>query len=119
MNTNQLSLLKDKGVTFLYDKGPNLLAAAAIMVVGFMLSNMVGRLLALWLDRRGFEPPLKLLVNRVARLAIIAMALMIAVGTVGIDITPVIALMGVAGVGIGLARVVVEPSTTTATFGRA
>ena len=103
MDKTQVNEWTKTGITFLYDKGPKLFAAAAILVVGFMLANTIGRLLTRWLDRRGTEPPVKMLLNRLSRLAVIAVGLLIAIGTVGINITPLIALMGVAGVGIGLA----------------
>jgi small conductance mechanosensitive channel len=56
-----------------------------------------------WLERKTMEPPMRLLLVRIVRLLIFAMALVIALGTAGMDVTALIAGVGVAGVGIGLA----------------
>jgi small conductance mechanosensitive channel len=49
------------------------------------------------------EPPVRMLFTRVTWLLIMAMFFMVSLGTMGIAVGPLIALMSVAGVGIGLA----------------
>ena len=49
------------------------------------------------------EPPVRMLLTRVTWLLIMALFFMVALGTMGIAVGPLIALMSVAGVGIGLA----------------
>jgi small conductance mechanosensitive channel len=56
-----------------------------------------------WLTRKAMEPPMSTLLVRIVRLIIFAMALVVALGTAGMDVTALIAGVGVAGVGIGLA----------------
>ena len=80
-----------------------LLTALVIIIVGFVVARTVGRLLGSWLEKKAVEPPMRVLLARVARLIIVMVAVFIAMGTVGIDVTVLIAGVSVAGVGVGLA----------------
>lgn len=103
MNPAQVNLWADKLIDYLVKKGPQLLGAIDILVVGFFIARFVAAIVQRWLDKKDLEPPVKMLITRVLRLIIIAFALVIALGTCGVDITPLVTLMGVAGVGAGLA----------------
>lgn len=103
MDTATAIQWKNAAIDFVGRKGPAIGAAVAIVVGGFIVSGMIGDLFTRWLDKKNLEPPVKLLLCRVARLIILAIAVVVALGTCGIEIGPLIALMGVAGVGIGLA----------------
>jgi small conductance mechanosensitive channel len=85
------------------DKGPALLGAIIILTAGFVLARIICRLLQSWLEKREMEPPVRMLLTRVTWLAIMALFVMVALGTLGIAVGPLIAMLGVAGVGIGLA----------------
>jgi small conductance mechanosensitive channel len=101
--TEQISQLKAKGIEFLYQRGPNLLGAIIILVAGFMVARFLGRVLSKWLERRHLEPPVRMLFVRLLWLVVMALFVMVALGTLGIAVGPLIALMSVAGVGVGLA----------------
>jgi len=101
--TQQFSQLKAEGIRFLADKGPALLGAIVILVAGFMVARIICRLLGKWLDSRHMDPPVRMLFTRLTWLIIMALFFMVALGTMGIAVGPLIALMSVAGVGIGLA----------------
>lgn len=101
--TEQISQLKEKGIDFLYQRGPNLLGAVIILIAGFMVARFLCRLLGKWLERRHLEPPVRMLLTRLVWLVIMALFVMVALGTLGIAVGPLIALMSVAGVGVGLA----------------
>lgn len=101
--TEQISQLKEKGIEFLYQRGPNLLGAIIILVAGFMVARFLGGILGKWLERRHLEPPVRMLLVRLLWLVVMALFVMVALGTLGIAVGPLIALMSVAGVGVGLA----------------
>lgn len=103
MGTNSWSQWQAEGITYVTNKGPTLLGAIIILVAGFVLARAVCRLLQSWLERRAMEPPVRMLLTRVTWLLIMALFVMVALGTLGIQIAPLIAALGVAGVGIGLA----------------
>jgi len=101
--TNQLSTYAEEAKKALVNKGPNLLGAILILVLGLILARLVCRLLKSWLERREMEPPVRMLLTRLTWLIIMALFVMVALGTMGIAVAPLIAMLGVAGVGIGLA----------------
>lgn len=83
--------------------GLQILAALIIVFVGVKLSGYGGRVLELWLTRQGLDISLRNLLVRLARGAIVALTVVIAAEKVGVPVTSLIAGLGVAGVGIGLA----------------
>jgi small conductance mechanosensitive channel len=56
-----------------------------------------------WLEKKRVEPPLVMLAIRIVRLLIFGLALVLALEKAGVPIAPMVAGIGVAGVGIGLA----------------
>ena len=80
-----------------------LMTAFLILVVGVLIARTLANLANAWLERKALEPPLRVLLVRVLRLVIFGVALFVAMGTVGVDLTVLIAGVSVAGVGVGLA----------------
>lgn len=98
-----LSHWKDKLIDYAIDHAGGLLSAAVVVLVGFVVARWVGKMLDGWLTRKSMEPSMRVLLVRVARLVIFAMALVVALSTAGMNVTALIAGAGVAGVGVGLA----------------
>ena len=82
--TAQITDLKAKGIDFLYQRGPNLLGAVIILVAGFMVARFLCRILGKWLEKRHLEPPVRMLLMRLLWLVIMALFVMVALGTLGI-----------------------------------
>ena len=74
-----------------------------MVLIGFLVARWIGKLMERWLTRKAMEPPMSTLLVRIVRLLVFGLALVIALGTAGLDVTALIAGVGVAGVGIGLA----------------
>jgi small conductance mechanosensitive channel len=96
---------KDRVANYIEKHGPALVGAMMILVVGFFISRWVGKLAMRGLGKKELqlEPPVQMLIVRLIRLLIIIFALVIAGGTAGVDVTAMVASIGVAGLGIGLA----------------
>jgi small conductance mechanosensitive channel len=94
---------KDTIAKYLAEKGFSLLGAMLVTIVGLFVAHWAGKLMFNWLSRRQMEPPLRMLLTRAAKLLIMALALLIAVGTLGFQIMPLVAGLSVVGVGVGLA----------------
>jgi small conductance mechanosensitive channel len=104
MNKNgNLAAWQEKLIDYIIGHSGALLSALVVVVVGFIIARWVGKMLDRWLEKKAMEPPMRLLLVRIVRLIIFTMALVIALGTAGMDVTALIAGVGVAGVGIGLA----------------
>jgi small conductance mechanosensitive channel len=75
-----------------------ILAAGAI--VGRWLGSLIDRRL---LQTRAMEPPMRLLIVRVLRIVVMLFAVVVALDKFGFQIAPLVAGIGVAGLGIGIA----------------
>ncbi len=95
--------IKDQIVEFLVKYGFQMLGAAVILACGFFVANLLGKLVQKTLHRFKLEPPVELLFVRLAKLLVLAITLVLVVSKIGVDIAPLVAGMGVIGVGIGLA----------------
>jgi len=95
--------MKNIPVDLLIKYGLQVLGALVILGAGFLLARWVGNLTQNWLQRKDLEPPVRLLLVRVVKILVIAMTLVVALDTFGVQVAPLIAGIGVAGVGIGLA----------------
>jgi small conductance mechanosensitive channel len=94
---------KGKLVDYAIDHSGGLLAALGILVAGVLAAIWIGKAMDHWLERKTMEPPMRMLLVRIVRLLVFAITLVIALETVGVDMTVLIASFSVAGVGIGLA----------------
>src|SRR5690349_21591808 len=88
---------------FIVTYGFQLVGAVVILVAGVVLANWIGRLVHRGLGRVQVEPPVRLLLVRVVKLIVILLALVLVAAKLGVDIAPLVAGIGVIGVGIGLA----------------
>lgn len=77
--------------------------ALGILVAGMMASRGAGNFAQQMLEKQTLEPPVRLLLVRIVKIVVMLFTAMIALQTVGVPIAPLIAGVGVAGVGIGLA----------------
>jgi len=102
MNTSAY-VWKEKLIDYVIAHGGQLVSAVVIVIVGLILARWIGKLTGHWLDRKAMEPPLQMLLTRMVRLLVAAITLVVALGTAGMDVTALIAGIGVAGVGLGLA----------------
>jgi len=94
---------QDKFVEYVISHSGALIAALVVAVIGFIAARWVGKLTDRWLANKAMEPPVRLLLVRLARLLVLGMALVVALGTAGVDIMALVTVTGVAGIGIGLA----------------
>lgn len=83
--------------------GPKVLVAALIMVVGFFVAGWVARLFQRWLARIELEPPVRELLLRLVRVAVLVLFLLLALQNLEVQLLPLIAGLGVAGAGIAFA----------------
>jgi small conductance mechanosensitive channel len=83
--------------------GPKLLVAILIMTGGVLVSGWIAR--ATYRGLRGveLEPPVRLLLVRLARAMVMALFAILALQNLGVELLPLIAGLSVAGAGIALA----------------
>jgi small conductance mechanosensitive channel len=83
--------------------GPKVLVALLIMTVGFFVAGWAARAVDRGLRHLDLEPPVRQLLNRVTRILVIGLFIIMALQNLGVELLPLIAGLGVAGAGIALA----------------
>ena len=77
--------------------------AVVVLVAGALLARWVGNATGKWLETRRMEPPVRTLIVRVVRVVVMVFTLVVALDKFGFQIAPLVAGIGVAGLGIGIA----------------
>src|SRR6266700_5885407 len=94
--------IRKEVIKYLAAYGFAVIGALIILIAGVLAARWLGRVFGDWLEKR-VEPPIKLLAVRILRLLVFALAAVLALDKLHVPIAPMIAGIGVAGVGIGLA----------------
>jgi small conductance mechanosensitive channel len=98
-----LMTAKDITLDLIIRYGFQVFGALIILVIGILLARWAGNLTRGWLAPRVKEPPMLLLMVRTIRILVLALALLVALDKFGFQIAPLVAAIGVAGVGVGFA----------------
>ncbi len=77
--------------------------AVGVLLAGALIARWGGNLAFRKMESMGLEPPIRTLIARILRLILFAFAVVIALGNFGVNIAPLVAGIGVAGVGLGRA----------------
>src|ERR1700752_1057506 len=94
---------KDITLDLVIRYGFQVLGALIILIVGVILARWIGNLTNRWRQPRVKEPPMRLLIVRVMRILVLVFTLLVALDKFGFQIAPLVAAVGVAGVGVGFA----------------
>jgi len=90
-------------VKFLTEYGFQIIGALIMLVAGALVARWLGRVVDQWFVKKQIEPPIRMLAVRVIRLLVFGLTAVLALEKCGVPIAPMVAGIGVAGVGIGLA----------------
>jgi len=93
----------DVATQYAVQYGMQAVVAIGIFIVGVMAARWAGKLAQQQLERHTLEPPVRLLLVRIVRIVVLLFTAVIALDALGVPIAPLVAGIGVAGVGIGLA----------------
>jgi small conductance mechanosensitive channel len=93
----------DKIITYFVEHGVQILIAIALLGIGMIIARWIGNITRRWLTQKAFDEPVIALIVRAVKLLVMAFIGIMALGQMGIQITPLIAGIGVAGVGASLA----------------
>ena len=90
-------------IKFGTDYGMQVIGAIIVLIVGLIVARWIGNLLGRWLEKHHLEPPVRSLLVRFVRLLVMVFTLVMVLDKLGVKVTTLIAGIGVAGVGVGLA----------------
>lgn len=96
-------LIYAKLFEYVVDYGLKVLGAIVVIMLGFWLSNRLASLLTRALDKKGFDITIRAYLERVSAVGFKVMVVITAAGMVGVQTTSFVALLGAAGLAIGLA----------------
>lgn len=95
--------IKDRFVDFIFDIGPDVILSVILLFVGVLLIRLVSRLLRKSFRKYSVEPSLATFIESLAKFLLYA-TLIVTVGTtLGIKTSSFVAIIGAAGIAIGLA----------------
>lgn len=92
----------DDVVKFVVSKAPLLLGAVIIVVVGSVLSNLVGKLVVKGMRARGIDPSIHTFIKTIVVLLLKFAVILSALSTMNVDVNSFIAAIGAAGITAGL-----------------
>jgi small conductance mechanosensitive channel len=95
--------MTDKIIFYFIEHGMQILTAIVIMGIGVFIARWIGNFIHRWLRTKAFDEPVNDLIVKIIKLVIIVFIGIMALGQMGVQITPLIAGIGVAGVGASLA----------------
>lgn len=103
MDPEKSSQLLESGLDLLMLYGPKLLAAIAIFYIGKIVAKWLRRLVSRVMTKGNVDPLIIGFTSSIAYMAMMAFVIMATLGQVGIQTTSFIAILGAAGLAIGLA----------------
>ena len=95
--------ITDKLVMYFIEHGMQIVTGVCIIVAGLFCTRWLGNAAQRWLEKHKLEPQVRQLITKLLRLFVFAGFVVMALGQMGIQITPLLAGIGVAGVGLSLA----------------
>jgi small conductance mechanosensitive channel len=95
--------ITDKLVMYFVEHGMQIVMGIGIIIAGLFCARWVGNFAQHWLEKHKLEPQVRQLIVKLVRIAVFAIFAITALGQMGVQITPLLAGIGVAGVGLSLA----------------
>lgn len=83
--------------------GTNILIAVAILVIGLMVTKRISKMMAKLLKKKDFDESLRTFLTSMVAISLKIMVVITALGMLGLEMTSFIALLGAAGLAIGMA----------------
>jgi small conductance mechanosensitive channel len=103
ISTDQVSAYADTAIELLMTYGPKLILAIVVLFVGLWIVNRIVRLVGKGMERSNAEPTLAKFLSSLVSIGLKALLLISVASMIGIETTSFIAILGAAGLAVGLA----------------
>ncbi|MEM8768384.1 MAG: mechanosensitive ion channel domain-containing protein [Pseudomonadota bacterium] len=103
ISTEQMAGYVDKAVDLGMTYGPQLVLAILVLIIGLWIINRFVRVVAAGMERSNTEPTLARFLTSLASIGLKALLLISVASMIGIETTSFIAVLGAAGLAVGLA----------------
>ena len=98
-----LTSLLDKLKSYLIDHSPQIITAVLILVAGFFVARFVARFTERICRSRNIDVTLTRFFAGAINLTVFVLFIILAIGRIGIEVTPIVALLGASAFGLSLA----------------
>jgi len=102
-NLDDLSLLAKEYLKKFIDFLPDLIAAIAILIIGFWIAKRMVVYIKKVMDKKEYDPALEGFLTTLVSWGLKILVVIVAISQVGIETTSLVAVLGAAGLAIGLA----------------
>jgi small conductance mechanosensitive channel len=103
MDPEKASQLLEMGKELVIQYGIKVIAAIAIFIIGKMVANWIRNIVTRVMNKSGVDPIIIGFTSSIAYIAMLAFVIVAALGQLGIQTTSFIAILGAAGLAVGLA----------------
>ena len=103
ISTDQVSAYADTAIELLMVYGPKLILAIVVLFVGLWIVNRIVRLIGKGMERSNAEPTLAKFLSSLVSIGLKSLLLISVASMIGIETTSFIAILGAAGLAVGLA----------------
>ena len=100
---NSIEVYTEKAVDLIMTFGPKLIGAIITLIIGWWIIKVIQKTLRKTFEKRDIEPSLRGFLNSMIGILLKTMLLVSVVGMVGVEMTSFIAILGAAGLAIGMA----------------
>ena len=100
---NALDQVRSTAIDLAMKFGPKVIVAALILYAGLVAGRWVARMTTRMLERFQLDVPVRNLIERIVRVVVLGLFLIMALQNLGVELLPLIAGLGVAGAGVALA----------------
>jgi len=98
-----LTTYSDQAYALLIEYGPNLLLAILTLLIGLWVIKAIIKALARTFEKKDYDPSLETFILSLSRILLKTMLVITVVGMLGVEMTSFIAILGAAGLAVGLA----------------
>ena len=93
----------DEGVKMIMEYGPKFLLAVIVLIVGIVIINKITKIMGKLMERKKLEVSLKSFLTSLVNILLKALLLISVADMVGVETTSFVAIVGAAGLAVGLA----------------
>lgn len=98
-----IATYSDQAITLIIQYGPNLVLAILTLVIGLWVIKAVVKALKRTFEKKEYDPSLETFILSLTRMLLKVMLVISVVGMIGVEMTSFIAILGAAGLAVGLA----------------
>jgi len=103
MEVKDINVIYEKGLDFVMDYGPKVIGAIIVLIIGLWIVKKATKSIGNVMEKRGIDPSLKPFLTSLIGTILKLLVIISVMGMVGIEMTSFIAILGAAGLAIGMA----------------